>query len=314
MRDCNWLKELDGIFSQVESIKEDLEKSLRIVYNQRDLAWDGQVIKNLSGDIHSKVLGAYVRRALKKNGIEADLSYEVTLHPTRLRADIVVDRKITVESKAQGIFSLTGLRKRWQSLNQARPDLIHILVSWRHNPSYVRQIREFIPESQHYYFHNLLTHENQPQELERLIKNIESWVKLSDNRVKPISRVTTDKQLQEGAFRMKSRLGKSYRDRPYMFDFKTGEELRTTVMYDNNQRVAGTGRVIDVLRLRLLDKAAELGGKNLKTRDFIDAFRIRGPKYGDVVRQVISELENQGKISKRNSGTKKKPKYVYDVV
>jgi len=105
----------------------------------------------------------------------------------------------------------------------------------------------------------------------------------------------------------------TYKNRPYLRDFKTGEVLDKTVMYDNSERIVG-GDVIKRLRIRLLPKAKELGGRNLETRMFIDAFKIRGPSYGDVVRQVMRELHGEGKIQMRNVGTGNKLRYVYDVV
>jgi hypothetical protein len=176
MKEYNWSRELEGVFRQVEVVTEDVKQNLTAVYVRRGLAWDNQVMRNLSGDIHTKCLGAYIQNMLRENGIETDVSYEVKLPPTMLRADILINKKIDIESKAQGIFSLKDLKDRWSRLNQNRPDLTHVLVSWHHNPSYVRQIREFIPEPQHYYFHNLLTNENQPRELERLVRNILNWL------------------------------------------------------------------------------------------------------------------------------------------
>ena len=105
-----------------------------------------------------------------------------------------------------------------------------------------------------------------------------------------------------------------YKNRPYLRDFKTGEVLDETVMYDNSERIVGFANVASRLRRRLLSKAKEFGGRNLKTRMFIDAFKIRGPSYGDVVRQVMRELKDQDKIQMRNIGTEEKPRYVYDVV
>lgn len=105
-----------------------------------------------------------------------------------------------------------------------------------------------------------------------------------------------------------------YKNRPYLKDFETGEVLDETVMYDNSERIVGAANVANRLHMRLLSKAKEFGGKNLETRMFIDAFKIRGPSYGDVVRQVMRELKGQGKIRMRNIGTEEKPRYVYDVV
>jgi hypothetical protein len=179
MMKVNWSEQLNGLFHQIDMVKKDAKNSLRSIYAANGLSWDDQIMKCLSGDIHSKALGAYLGRVLTENGVKSDMLYEVSLPPTMLRADILISQKITVESKAQGIFSLGSLKERWLKLNQKRPDLIHVLVSWHHNPSYVRQIREFMPESRHYYFHNLSTGTNQPQELERLVRNITNWLKES---------------------------------------------------------------------------------------------------------------------------------------
>jgi predicted SpoU family rRNA methylase len=47
---------------------------------------------------------------------------------------------------------------------------------------------------------------------------------------------------------------------------------------------------------------------------FIEAFRTRGPSYGDFIRQVIRELTKLGLMKMRNVGTEKNPRWVYDVV
>jgi len=106
----------------------------------------------------------------------------------------------------------------------------------------------------------------------------------------------------------------SYKDRPYLRHPLTGEVLNTTVMLVDGTLVYGTRNVINRLRKEMLSKARQLGGKNLKTRDFIDAFTIRGPSYGDVVREVMRELQSRGKIRIRNIGTRGRPNYIYEVV
>jgi len=106
----------------------------------------------------------------------------------------------------------------------------------------------------------------------------------------------------------------NYKNRPYLKHPLTGEVLGTTVMLVDGDLVYGTRNVINRLRKEILTKARKIGGRSLKTRDFIDAFTIRGPNYGDVVRQVMRELQTQGKIQMRNVGTKRQPRYVYDVV
>lgn len=105
-----------------------------------------------------------------------------------------------------------------------------------------------------------------------------------------------------------------YRDRSYLKHPLTGEVLDTTVMLVDGHLVYGTSNVRYRLRREILPKAVELGGKGLRTRDFIDAFTIRGPSYGDVVREVMQGLQAQGRIRRRNVGTKHRPRYVYDVV
>ena len=68
------------------------------------------------------------------------------------------------------------------------------------------------------------------------------------------------------------------------------------------------------MRSSILDKAKELGGRNLKFRDFRDAFRLYGPNYGDVVRQVMRELESQGKVIITNIGKGNRNEYRYDII
>lgn len=106
----------------------------------------------------------------------------------------------------------------------------------------------------------------------------------------------------------------NYKDRWYLKHPLTGEVLNTTVMLIDGNLVYGISSVRQRLYKEILPKAIELGGKGLRTRDFIDAFTIRGPSYGDVVREVMQGLQAQGRIRRRNVRTKLRPRYVYDVV
>ena len=105
-----------------------------------------------------------------------------------------------------------------------------------------------------------------------------------------------------------------YEDRKYLNDARTGEHLSTTVMYDGDERIDGTGKVLERLRIAIPIIALKLGGKDLGTRDFIDAFQIRGPNFGDVVRITVDKLVAGKKMVKRNVGTSRKPLYRYDLV
>ncbi|MEM4703872.1 MAG: hypothetical protein QXJ02_02245 [Candidatus Bathyarchaeia archaeon] len=113
---------------------------------------------------------------------------------------------------------------------------------------------------------------------------------------------------------MGSGKGQPYDKRKYRRDPETGKMLNTTIMWDGDEKIVGTTAVKERLRMRLLDKAKELGGRNLETGMFIKAFRTRGPSHGDVIRQVIRELAKLGLMRIRNIGTDRNPRYVYDVV
>ena len=106
-------------------------------------------------------------------------------------------------------------------------------------------------------------------------------------------------------------MSSSYLDRKYLKDARTGEVLSTTVMYDGDKRIVGPGNVLEVLLTRIPEVAFKLGRKDLETRDFIDAFQIRGPNYGDVVRNAIDKLVSEGRMVKKNIGSLKKPRYKY---
>jgi hypothetical protein len=53
--------------------------------------------------------------------------------------------------------------------------------------------------------------------------------------------------------------------------------LNTTIMWDGNEKIIGTGAVKERLRMGFLEEAKKPGGKNLETGMFIEAFRTRGP-------------------------------------
>ena len=108
--------------------------------------------------------------------------------------------------------------------------------------------------------------------------------------------------------------GQPYDERKYRIDPETGEMLNTTIMWDGDEKIIGTTAVKERLRMRLLDKAKELGGRNLETGMFIKAFTTRGTRYGDVIREVIREFAKLGLMRTKNTGTDKSPRYVYDVV
>jgi hypothetical protein len=177
MRQYNWSTELKSIFQQVEVVSEDVQQHLKEVYVKNGLEWTSQIMKNLSGEIHTKCLGVYLQRILAENGVKTSMSYEEKLSPTKYRSDILINGTINIESKAQGIFSLPKLRERWDKLNANVPNQKHVLVSWCHNAKTITKIREFMPESHHYYFHNRQTKQDQPRELERLISNSLDWLK-----------------------------------------------------------------------------------------------------------------------------------------
>jgi hypothetical protein len=106
----------------------------------------------------------------------------------------------------------------------------------------------------------------------------------------------------------------NYKKRPYLKDARTGEVLSTTVMYDGDKRIVGTGLVLSRLQSVMLKKAQELGGKNLQTRDFYEAYSIRGPSRGDVVRQTIDSYVDSKLMRKRDIGKSGKPSYRYDLI
>lgn len=54
-----------------------------------------------------------------------------------------------------------------------------------------------------------------------------------------------------------------YEDRKYLNDARTGEHLSTTVMYDGDERIEGTGKALERLRIAIPIIALKLGGKDL---------------------------------------------------
>lgn len=109
-------------------------------------------------------------------------------------------------------------------------------------------------------------------------------------------------------------MSSSYLNRKYLKDAMTREVLFTTVMYDNDKRIIGTKQVFETLLIKIPAVAFQLGGKNLQTRDFIEAFQIRGPNYGDIVRKAIDNLVENGQMRKTNVGTIKVPRYSYSLL
>jgi len=158
------------VFSCAEFILNEVKLSLKTIYSDHGLVWSDETIPSITGDVYAKALGSYLE---KMTGVIA--RYEVNT-TGRMRTDILLDN-IAIESKLRGIFNLKSFSRKWERLHKECPDLIHLVVGWRHTMSGARRVRKITGEERHFMLSNIRTGQYQPEELERLVeyckKNLE---------------------------------------------------------------------------------------------------------------------------------------------
>jgi len=157
--------EIVSLFREAEQLLEKAKEKLQRFYSEHGLGWSKESIRGLKGDIYAKVLGKYLEKKTKKKA-----QYEKTISG-RIRADILLD-KVEVESKVQGIFDLNIFERRWKRVNEKRPDLVHLVVGWRHNPIWAEKVRKVVGENNHFMLFNVKSKQHIPSELKRLVVTI----------------------------------------------------------------------------------------------------------------------------------------------
>jgi uncharacterized protein (DUF1015 family) len=62
----------------------------------------------------------------------------------RIRADVQIDDKVTIEVKSHGLFGKKDLRERFEKIARAKPEMKHIYVAFRERNDLVEKTREIL--------------------------------------------------------------------------------------------------------------------------------------------------------------------------
>jgi len=161
--------DLSVLFTNADNILKEAKQSLRTLYSDHGLLWSDETIPSLTGDVYAKTLGSYLE---KKTGVKA--RYEVNT-TGRMRTDILLNN-IAIESKLRGIFNLKSFARKWERLHKECPNLIHLVVGWRHTVSGARRVREITGKERHFMLSNIQTGQYRPEELERLVEYCKNYL------------------------------------------------------------------------------------------------------------------------------------------
>jgi hypothetical protein len=134
----NYDNDLQRVFKEIETASNEILEKSKSIYNVHELFFNSSAFRAVVGDIYTKVLGKYICRVLNLEPI-----YEKTI-VGRIRADIQICDKITIEVKSHGQFNLKDLKKRFERISRERPqmkDTRSVEPSWS---------RKLLPE--HIYF------------------------------------------------------------------------------------------------------------------------------------------------------------------
>lgn len=140
-RNCE--NDLQRMFEEIDTVSNEVLEKSKSIYNAHGLSFNLPTVKGtvpafkaVVGDIHTKALGKYICRVLTVEPI-----YETRI-VGRIRADIQICDKITIEVKSHGQFNLKDLKKRFERITRERPQMKHIYVAFKEREDYVKKTRE----------------------------------------------------------------------------------------------------------------------------------------------------------------------------
>ena len=99
----------------------------------------------------------------------------------------------------------------------------------------------------------------------------------------------------------------NYEKRYYMRNFHLNEVNPLEVRHETSHKLDD---IID----KFIMYVATTRKTSFKTGDLIDAFDTCGPSYGDINRSAMRHLKSVHAVSIKNIGSKKRPRYRYDVI
>jgi hypothetical protein len=129
----NYEIDLKSMFEEIRAISGKVLSESKSIYDHNGLFFDDSAFRAVEGDIHTKVLGKYLQHVL---GVEP--KYEVRI-VGKIRADINLCDMVTIEVKSHGQFNSTDLKKRFERVVQAKPDMKHLYVAFRERQDFIEK-------------------------------------------------------------------------------------------------------------------------------------------------------------------------------
>ncbi len=141
-------EDLKTMLDAVENIGIENKNAIKKIYNSHDLKFpdksqkekaEEKFLRPIFGDIHTKVLGRYLKRVLGLNP-----KYETNIiEKRRFKADIEI-QNIIIEVKSHGMFNMKTSEQRFETLVHARRDAKYIWVAFREREAYIKKTKDLL--------------------------------------------------------------------------------------------------------------------------------------------------------------------------
>jgi len=179
----NYENDLQRMFEEINALQTEILEKSKELYVKHELIFSRPDVKNtppafraVAGDIHTKVLGKYLCHVLHLE----DLKYEERI-VGRIRADIQISDKITIEVKSHGQFDLASLQNRFDRITREKPQMKHIYVAFKEREDYVKKTSDALNVES--FFLSVYVSEKNPErkysskDLQCLIEAVETALK-----------------------------------------------------------------------------------------------------------------------------------------
>ncbi len=154
-----WKEEdLGKMLETVENIVEETKNKIKGIYSKHNLNFpdksrreDEKFLRAIIGDIHTKVLGRYLRKVLAVQP-QCEPQYETPIIPKRrFRADIQI-QNIFIEVKSHGMFHMATTKQRFETLKkgnkelrkEGKPEATHVWVAFREREDYIEKTNKIL--------------------------------------------------------------------------------------------------------------------------------------------------------------------------
>ncbi len=173
------LEEIDAVSNEVLEKSKAIYTAKGLVFKTPDVKGTPPAFRAVAGDIHTKVLGKYLCRVLNLESLK-DVTYEERI-VGRIRADIQIRDKVTIEVKSHGQFDLDYLKKRFDRIVREKQQMKHIYVAFKEREDYVNKTREAL-NVESFFLSAYVSESNperkhSPKDLQCLLETIETTLK-----------------------------------------------------------------------------------------------------------------------------------------